>query len=63
MAGEKSKTAPLRDWVKNSYDETGRACSGLDGERESYNRQIPSLPDDRGAYDYSGSADPGRRNK
>lgn len=55
--------APLRDWKKESYDEKGRACSGLDEESKGYDRQMPKLPAAADSYNASGSGDPGRRNK
>lgn len=61
--GEAKGKSPLRDWIKNSYDEEGRSCSGLDPENKSYDRQIPKLPDEDREYNPSGSGDSGRRNK
>lgn len=56
------KSKPLSGWKRESYDEKGRACSGLD-EGGGYDKQMPKLPKAMDTYDASGSADPGRRNK
>lgn len=53
---------PLKGWVKNSYDETGRAVSGL--SETGTKPQMPSpLKGARDDYEASGSADGGRMHK
>ena len=52
---------PLRDWCVESYDEKGRACSGL--SEKGYPDQRPSLPKAADTYNASESGDKGRRNK
>lgn len=53
---------PLREWKTESYDEKGRACSGLE-ESCNYATQMPKLPKAMDTYNASGSGDGGRRNK
>lgn len=52
---------PLRDWVVNSYDDRGRAVSGL--SEHGHDKQMPSLPAAKDTYDASGSGDGARENK
>lgn len=53
---------PLKGWVKNSYDDKGRAVSGLSETGPA--AQMPSpLSGARDDYNASGSADGGRKNK
>lgn len=54
------KGVPLRDWSVGSYDDRGRAVSGLSDTGHS--AQMPSLPAAKDTYDASGSADGSREN-